>query len=159
MARRLPLLKTGDLIFIHNLTWSTLLTMVRFRTWWTHVAMYYGADKTVEMTNKNFRYLTFSKRYPANKIMIVRFRSLTVADRARLRKEARKYTSAKFDRLRLILPLLPQLRQNRFWCTTFIDRIYSGALGKRLDVKAMTQRGRKYIERLDADIIYDYRKP
>lgn len=119
--------------------------------------MYYGNDKTVEMTNRNFRYLTFSKRYPASKIMVVRFSKLSMRDRVRLRREARKYTSAKFDRLRLVLPMLPQIRKNRFWCTTFIDTVYRGALGWRIDVKRMTQRGRKYIERMGGEIIYDYR--
>lgn len=150
-------LQTGDIILTHTHSWSDLLSMLRFRSWWTHAAMVYDPKKTVEMTNKNVRHLTIEKRYANKKIRVIRLRNLTIVDRVRLRVAARTLYHTKFDRLRLILPLLPQMRYNYYWCTSFIDLVYKKALGRTINVKWMMQSKKDYLEAIQADIIYDYR--
>lgn len=119
--------------------------------------MVYDPKKTVEMTNKNVRHLTIEKRYANKKIRVIRLRNLTIVDRVRLRVAARTLYHTKFDRLRLILPLLPQMRYNYYWCTSFIDLVYKKALGRTINVKWMMQSKKDYLEAIQADIIYDYR--
>lgn len=150
-------LQVGDIILVHTDSWSDWLSMFRFRSWWTHASMYYGSDKTIEMTNKNVKHLTFSKRYGKNKVKIVRLRGLTIQDRVKLRKTARKYYHLKFDRLRLALPLVPQFRKNRYWCTTFIDLLYKKALGRTINVQYVMQSKKNYVDTIRASVIYDYR--
>lgn len=151
-------LQVGDILLIHTTSWSDILSMFRFGSWWTHASMYYGMDKTVEMTNKNVKHLTFSKRYGNNKIRVIRLKGLTVQDRVKLRKTARKYYHLKFDRLRLMLPLMPQFRKDRYWCSTFVDLLYKKALGRTINVKYIMQNRKAYLATIRAGVIYDYRK-
>lgn len=151
-------LQVGDIILIHMDSLSDWLSMFRFRSWWTHASMYYGYNKTVEMTNKNVRHLTFSKRYGINKVRVIRLKGLSINDRVKLRKTARKYKHLRFDRLRLVLPLVPQFRKDRYWCSTFIDLIYKKALGRTINVQSVMQNKKDYLATILADVIYDYRK-
>lgn len=154
----IPLLQTGDIILTTEHNWSDILSMIRFRSRYTHATMYYGENRTIEMTNKNVRHLTFSKRYAPKKIIIIRLRGLTIKDRVKLRRTARRYYHLKFDRLRLVLPLLPQFRKDRYWCTSFIDLIYKKALGRNIRVEYLMQHTKDYTKLYKADILYDYKK-
>ena len=151
-------IRPGDIIFIHVNSWSNFLTMLRLRVWWTHSAMMGDNGKTIEMTDKNVRFLTFKKRYAAKKIMIITFKNLSYKDRKKLVQTALEMYDKKFDRLRLLIPGLPQLRKNRFVCTTFIDTVYQIALGKKINVTKMMRLNKKYLKEIDATIVYDYRK-
>ena len=150
-------LTTGDILLVHTDSPSNWLSMIRFGSWWTHSAVMYDAQKTVEMTHKNVRNLTFSKRYEGKKIRIIRLKGLTIWDRIRIRKESRRLMKLKFDRLRLVIPLLPQMRRGRFWCSSFIDLLYKKATGRVINVKRMMQDRSGYLEEIGAEIIYDYR--
>jgi len=119
--------------------------------------MFYGDGKTVEMTNKNVRNLTFAKRYALKKIRVVRLHGLTVHDRLRIRQEAKRLGHLKFDRLRLVVPLMPQFRRGRFWCTTFIDLIYRKALGLHVNTARIMQNRKGYLQEVRAEVVYDYR--
>lgn len=150
-------LQTGDIILIHIDSWSDWLSMFRFRSWWTHAAVYYGGGKTVEMTDKNVRNLTFEKRYRNKKIQVIRFKWLTLHDRVSLRREALRLKHLKFDRLRLAIPMLPQFRKGRFWCTNFIDHLYKKATGKTINVQRLMQGRKGYLNEVHSEVIYDYR--
>lgn len=150
-------LRTGDLIFVHDMSFSGILSMLRFGSWWTHAAMYYGEGKTAEMTDKNFRMLTFKKRYAAKKIMVVRFKWVGPRQRKALKLHAQKLSKVKFDRLRLVVPLLPQFRKNRAWCTTFIDLVYRIATRVPVNTATLMREDRKYMEFYKAVVVSDYR--
>lgn len=119
--------------------------------------MYCGNGRTVEMTTKNTRGLTFSKRYAGRKIKITRFPWVDAQDRRRLKAEAKKMSGMKFDRLRVIVPLLPRLRKNSFFCTEFIDRIYLRATGITISTERMMRNQLNFFTS-GAEVIYDYRK-
>lgn len=147
----------GDIILVHTDTPSNWLSMVRFGSWWTHAAMYYGDGRTVEMTNKNVRNLTFIKRYAHKKIRVVRLHGLTVRDRLTIRREAKRLGHLKFDRIRLVIPLVPQFRKGRFWCTSFIDLVYRKALGFHVNTARIMQNRKGYLQEIRAEVVYDYR--
>ncbi len=157
-SRRFPRLLTGDILLVHDDSWSDWLSMLRFRSWWTHAAVYYNSGRTAEMTDKNFRMLTFRKRYVGRKLIVLRFSWVSADDRMNLRNAVSSLRTATFDRLRLVIPGLPQLRKNTLWCTTFVEEVYRRGVGLAFDFLKVMRGDGEYIRKLGLSVIWDYRR-
>ena len=123
-------LRSGDIIFTKGAGWSSMWRIVFRGSGWTHVAMYLGRGKTIEMTYKGLRTVTLKKRYVGKYVGIARF---NMDKRTRswftnefktkiwLDLQAYPFHLCKFDKLRLILPFLPK-RNGHYLCDEYLQK-------------------------------------
>lgn len=148
--------QTGDIIFAHGHRITNYVLMARYQTWWSHSLMAYDDLNSVEMTYDNVVYIPLEK-YRRKKIRVIRF-NLTPEQYVKIRQAALANQHKKFDWLGVMLPIFAKPHEGKYWCNTFIEKVYKDALGWDISVLDISRGWLKPYEKYGVHVVYDYRE-
>ena len=145
--------QVGDIILVRKLDLGNIFLMLLSWFAWTHSALYSGDGKTTELRYKTaLTHKPFST-YRKRPTRVLRFTALNDSMRQELKFVMDRPCAFMFDKIGMITPLV--VDERKFLCYSYIEWVYSEALGYDLNMKKIFRNNSAYMKSIGLEVVWD----